>query len=118
VKRNRRAEKVKQRFDPETGALLSRIGRGNDYYGYYLNERTGQRFYYSKQRDPVTDEPILKAVRSPMSASERSRRTIKPKDGNVIKARKKLLLRYRRRFDRMVQQFWKEFERDMGRLDQ
>ena len=45
-------------------------------------------------------------------------RTIKPKDGNVIKARKKLLLRYRRRFDRMVQQFWKEFERDMGRLDQ
>jgi hypothetical protein len=36
----------------------------------------------------------------------------------VIKARKKLLLRYRRRFDRMVQQFWKEFERDMGRLDQ
>jgi hypothetical protein len=118
MKRNRRAEKVKQRFDPETGDPLVRIPRDKDYYGYYLNERTGQRFYHSKQRDPDTDEPLLKAVKSPMSASERARRTIKPKDGNLRKARKRLLVRYRRRLDHMVQQFWKEFERDLGRLDQ
>ena len=117
MKSNRRVEKVKQRFDPETGDPLTRIPRDKDYYGYYLNERTGQRFYYSKHRDPVTDELVLKAVKSPMSPSERSRRTIKPKDGNLINARKKLLLRYRRQFDQMTQRFWNEFARDMARLD-
>jgi hypothetical protein len=118
VKRNRRTEKVKQRFDPETGDPLTRIPRDKDYYGYYLNERTGQRFYYSKQRDPVTDEPLLKGVESPMSASENPGERSNRRMAIWLKARKRLLLRYRRRFDQMVQRFWKEFERDMGRLDQ
>jgi hypothetical protein len=113
----RRAAKQKQRFDPETGDSLIRLGKGQDYYGYFVNPRTGDRFYYSKERDPATDEPFLKKVKTPMSLAERRRRTIKPKHGDLAEARKRLIQQYRSKLAKRLDQFWRELERDLARLD-